>query len=129
MSSPVELTADNRDDAFGEYTSRYILSEIGNKPSVFITVKSASFFRVSQYQKNAGSLDQKKQLREVCELIADSVIDSRGNRIWNAEDVHKMTENSSTKRFMELQNAVIEHNGLSGGSGPVEKMVDEELGN
>jgi len=121
----VELTANNKEDVFGEYGETYVLSACGNKPRCKVTIRSASFNRISAFQKAAGGSNDQKTLRETCELISESVTDSVGEPVWVGREVQKMAT-GATLRFMELQKAVLQHNGMTPDGKTIQTLAEIE---
>ena len=114
----IELTADNKDEVFSAYSSTYVLSEVGDKPGAKITIRSASYKRIQLFKQAADGKSEKRLLKATCDLIAESVVDRTGDPVWLGREVEHMVK-ACTKRFVELQKAVMQHNGLT-------KKADEE---
>ncbi len=123
-----ELTAENKNDVFAPYADEYWLSAVGDRPRVSITVLSASFNRIASFQKAAQGNNDKKLMRETCELIAESVVDRQHNCIWQGREVEQMAT-GNTLRFMELQKAVLQHNGLKQDGQTIEQLTEDERKN
>ena len=121
----VDLTSENKAEVLGEYDSEYILSACGNKPRARVTIKSASFSRIQSFQRSAGGTNDKKMMRELCELIAEAVIDSRGNPVWEGSEISTIAT-ANTQRFLEIQHAVLHHNGMDKSGKTIERIEEDE---
>lgn len=122
-----DLTAGNSAAAFGAYEERYVLPALPTLPAVAVTVKSASFARISQFVQAEESGNDRKRLKATCALIAECVFGGDGNRIWPSVNVPEMTA-MNCSRFMDLQRVVIKHNGLDRDR-DIEALVEDEAGN
>lgn len=123
-----ELTAENKGDVFAPYSDEYWLSAVGDRPRVSITVISASFNRIASFQKAAQGTNDQKLMRETCELIAESVVDRGHNPVWVGREVEKMAT-GNTLRFMEVQKAVLQHNGMTPDGKTIEQLTEDERKN
>lgn len=122
------LTADCKDEVMSGYESTYVLKAVGNLPECAVMIRSASFSKINSFRRAADSGDHKKQLRALCGLIADSVVGPNGNRVWSDSEVTSIAE-GSTRRFMELQTGVLQHNGLNEDGRTIEELADDEAKN
>lgn len=122
------LTSDSKDEVMNGYETTYILTAAGNLPECAVMIRSASFAKINSFRRAAGGGDHKKQLRTLCSLIADSVVDPDGNRVWSDREAMSIAE-GNTRRFMELQTGVLQHNGLNEDGKTIEELAEEEAKN
>ncbi len=119
------LSAENKDDVMGQYAAKYILAAAGDKPRCAVMIRSVSFSRVDSFRRASEGKDEKKKLRELCELIGESVVDELGDPVWAGRDVLSMAQ-GNTQRFMELQKGCLQHNGLTKEGKDLEELQEEE---
>lgn len=123
----VDLTAVNKAEVMGAYRDHTILSAVADKPACRVWLQSASFARIQQFSKVAGSDDAAVQLRALCALIAESVVEPGGAPVWSGAEILEMAK-GCTKRFMALQVAVLQHNGLKV-PGRLDDMIEDAAKN
>ena len=120
------LSKANRATNMGSYAVPLILTAVADLPRIGVMVKSASLARINTFRRVAKGHNEKDKVRALCALIADSVVDPDGDRVWDDDEVKDMAAESNTQRFMELQLGVLQVNGLTKGSDDLETMEGQE---
>ena len=122
----VFLTAENKDDLLSRFEKPYYFdAEPGRKREGFF-VRMATLSVMQKFERlnnNKGSHDQQK-FKALCELIADSVVDPSGAPIWSEDQIASMGS-ANVPRFMKLQAAVLDRNGLK----KLDELIEEAAKN
>ncbi len=119
------LSADNKAELMGCYAVKFGLSAVGDLAACNVMIRSASFARVNAFRRASDGKNERNKLRELCELIGESVVDEAGGRVWESDEVKNLSQ-SNTQRFMELQHGVLQVNGLTEEGKNLEELEDDE---
>ena len=74
--------------------------------------------------EDAGCADFHMEKSGQCDLIADSVVDGSGQPVWSTAEIATISR-ARTYRFLFIQRAVAEYNGLSAESDRVKQLIEE----
>ncbi len=124
-SDVVVLTAENRDELLAPGVKRFLFPAEEGKPRVAFYLKHASLARVNRYQAAHKSGSTSQQIKAACELIADSVVDATGERVWDEVAVKRMTRHR-VDCFLHVQKCVSAYNGMSDSSETLQQLIEEE---
>lgn len=123
----VFLSAGNAADMLSCKHRAYMFSDKGpgGRDEGFY-VRDAPFNAVSAFQDASErySENSSARLKELCKLIAQSVVDPDGTPIWNELQIDELRK-SCTRRFLDMQRAVVHHNGLTMSDDKVRQLLDE----
>jgi len=118
------LSASNRNDLLEPTARRFLFPEEEGKPRVAFYVRHATLARVNRYQNAHKVGNASQQIKALCELIADSVVDDADQPVWSANEVKSMAH-SRVDWFMHMQRCVSLHNGMSDQSVKMQEIIDE----
>jgi hypothetical protein len=120
----VILNSANRDDLLARQAQLFKFPAEPGKPREGFYVRHATLNRVNRYQNahKAGSTSQ--QLKAICELVADSVVDAADEPVWSADEIKTMGH-SRVDRFLFMQQCVSAHNGMSDSSATIKEIIEE----
>ena len=121
----VMLSRENADNLLSTYTADYPFSDIPGQPSAAFRVRSASMARINRWREASAGKNGGAVWRALCDLIAESVIDENGEPIWTGAAIQEMSK-ANTKRFMDLQLGVLNHNGLQREDMTLEALIEDE---
>jgi len=120
----VILSAENRDSLLEPTSRLFKFPAEEGKPRTGFYVRHATLARVNRYQNAHKAGNASQQLKALCELIADSVVDNVDQPVWNAGQVRSMSH-SRVDWFMHMQKCVSLHNGMSDQSAKMEEIIEE----
>jgi hypothetical protein len=120
----VILNAANREDLLAPTARLFRFPPEKDKPRAGFYVRHATLNRVNRYQHAHKTGSTSQQLKAVCELVADSVVDAADEPVWSAAEIKTMAH-SRVDRFLFMQQCVSQHNGMSDSSATMKEIVEE----
>jgi hypothetical protein len=120
----VILNAANRDDLLAPTARLFRFPPEKGVPRAGFYVRHATLNRVNRYQHAHKTGSTSQQLKAVCELVADSVVDAADEPVWSAAEIKTMAH-SRVDRFLFMQQCVSQHNGMSDSSATMKEIVEE----
>lgn len=113
MDDVVFMDAENKDEMLGRFQKPYLFDSESGRPREGFFVRMATLSVMKKFERLTGvkNTNSQQQFQALCELIADGVVDKAGEPIWSDDQVKSMGS-TNVPRFMCLQRAVLDRNGM-----------------
>ena len=120
----VILSSRNKDELLAPGSKRFLFPAEEGQSRAGFYVRHASLARVSRYQQAHQAGSTKQQLKAACELLADSVVDGSGEKVWTTNEIQSMAH-GRIDRFLFIQKCVSAFNGMSDSSATMQDLIED----